>query len=516
MRDREEIHRACRNASLSLISLLLCAVFALPLAAADRWEVGLSRTGAVIAAEVVAGASAQSPTVLVVGGLGGNDESSMIVAGQVRTFEAMPQARRPFRLIAISVSNPDASKLVFPPTGVAYRENAESHALWRWIAVQAPDLVLVAADNDFGMADALSQNAVAGVGRIPARRVAAKAGILAAVTGTIAPSPARLEIERRRARTPRQVADEYSQVYGHDFDQPTYIPGMALISQIRLGHTTDVARLAAPYLDGSKSSLPNNPSSLNIASHLVFAELSQRTGDARALQLVRRAADLGFTADGMMKESMPAHDEMSDSIFMATTVLAKAGKLTGETRYFDMAARHFAFMEKLVRRPDSLYRHSPLTDAAWGRGNAFAAMGLSLTLSDFPRNHPEFNRMQSSFRAHITALVKYQDHDGMWHEVIDHPGAYAETSATSMIATAILRGIHAGILDAATYQPVVDKAWRGVLAHAGSDGVLIDICESTNKQRTLDDYVHRAAILDRDPRGGGMLMFFATEMAGLQ
>ena len=69
-----------------------------------------------------------------------------------------------------------------------------------------------------------------------------------------------------------------------------------------------------------------------------------------------------------MKESMPFHDEMSDSLFMATAILARAGALTGERRYFDMAARHVAFMQKLVFRPDGLYRHSPLTDAAWGRG----------------------------------------------------------------------------------------------------------------------------------------------------
>jgi hypothetical protein len=45
---------------------------------------------------------------------------------------------------------------------------------------------------------------------------------------------------------------------------------------------------------------------------------------------------------------------------------------------------------------------------------------------------------------------------------------------------------------------------------------LLDVCESTNKQRTLVDYLNRAAILDRDPRGGGMALIFATEMANLK
>ena len=69
------------------------------------------------------------------------------------------------------------------------------------------------------------------------------------------------------------------------------------------------------------------------------------------------------------------HGEMSDAYFMATPLLAKVGKLTGEQKYFDLALRHIHFLENLVLRDDGLYRHSPLTDAAWGRGNAFPALG---------------------------------------------------------------------------------------------------------------------------------------------
>ena len=37
----------------------------------------------------------------------------------------------------------------------------------------------------------------------------------------------------------------------------------------------------------------------------------------------------------------------------------------------------------------------------------------------------------------------------MWHEVIDQPGSYAETSATAMIGIAMERGIRRGWLDPA-------------------------------------------------------------------
>jgi rhamnogalacturonyl hydrolase YesR len=438
-----------------------------------------------------------------------------MIAAEVEDLESNPPSRRRFHLLAIPLANPDKSPVAFPPAGIAYRENIESHVLWRWIALQAPDLALIVGGGDSGLAQALSTNAVAGVGRIPARVIIlARPTSLLSLPRDISLSEAHVEINRRRARSPQQLAEELGQYFGHDFNQLTYIPGMALIAQMRLGHVADVEKLAEPYLDTSRNLL-SRASSLTLAGHLVFAELADRTGDGRYTELVRKAADLGFDKSGEMLESMPFHEEMSDSVFMATPIVVKAGKLTGARKYFDLAARHFAFMQKLVLRPDGLYRHSPLTDAAWGRGNAFPALGLALALSDFPKDHPAYPHMMAEFQQHMFVLAKFQDEDGMWHEVIDQPGSYAETSATSMIGFAMERGIRRGWLDPAAYQPRVKRAFSAVLARVGKDGQLVDVCESTNKQKTLEDYLHRAAILGPDPRGGAMAMLFATEMGGL-
>jgi rhamnogalacturonyl hydrolase YesR len=85
-----------------------------------------------------------------------------------------------------------------------------------------------------------------------------------------------------------------------------------------------------------------------------------------------------------------------------------------------------------------------------------------------------------------------------------------------MIATAMLRGIRNGWLDRTRYQPLVDKAWQAILRRTSSTGELVDVCESTGTRGMKeDDYLHRMAILGRDDRGGGMAMFFATELAGL-
>lgn len=487
------------------------SILAAPMACAETWDVGLTGKGIVIEAAAVPGSSAALPTVLLVGGLAGADDTAGIVRREAQAFEALKPKQRRFRLLSIALANPDGASLSFPPAGVAYRDNPESHALWRWIGIQAPDLVLIVGEQDFGLAEALSHNLVAGVGRISARVVRPRPGIVRALK-TIPRSDAHQEIERRLSRTPQQLAGELAQYYGHDFDQPAYIQAVALIGQLRLGNQAEVERLVAPFVDGTKDSLAR-PTSPTLAGQLVFAELAERTRDDRYVRLVRKTADLGFTASGDMKEAMPLHEEMSDSVFMACPILASAGKLTGEAKYFDMSARHFYFMQKLCLRTDGLYRHSPLTDAAWGRGNAFPALGLAWALSDFPEDHPEYHRMVRAFQDHMAELARFQGPDGMWREVIDQRGAYPEYSATAMIAAAMLQGIEKGWLESSTYRPRVDRAWRAILARTGADGRLVDVCESTGKQKTLGDYLRRTAILDRDARGGAMALFLATELA---
>ena len=116
----------------------------------------------------------------------------------------------------------------------------------------------------------------------------------------------------------------------------------------------------------------------------------------------------------------------------------------------------------------------------------------------------------------MKALSQFQDENGMFREVIDYPGAYPEYSGTSMIATAMMRGIRRGWLDASVYQPIVDRAWQAISIRTASDGRLFDVAESTGTRgMNFKDYIQRAAILDRDPRGGAFAMILATEIAGI-
>jgi unsaturated rhamnogalacturonyl hydrolase len=209
---------------------------------------------------------------------------------------------------------------------------------------------------------------------------------------------------------------------------------------------------------------------------------------------------------------MPYNDQFSDGIFMGTVIVAQAGALTKDPKYFDLADRHLRFMQKLDLRADGLYRHQPATDAAWGRGNAFAAIGLAMTLSELPRSHKGYAHALQSYQQLMAVLLHWQTRDGLWRNVIDYPGAYPEFSATAMIGFAMQRGLQNGWIRGADYRRAVAQAWLAVNSRSSSSGSFIDVCESTARMTSLEQYLQRAAILGNDPRAGAMAMLFATEL----
>jgi rhamnogalacturonyl hydrolase YesR len=335
----------------------------------------------------------------------------------------------------------------------------------------------------------------------------------------IGPSPARKEIQSRLRRTPLEVASQLAEIYGHELPSVVYIPAVAVIGRLRLGqflgHSAtlrDIESIVKPYLDG-KPTLGDQPTGSHLPGHLIFGELARATGNEAYTRLAVRAADLGFDSRGEMLESMPLHNEMSDSVFMGCAILAQAGNLTGDERYYRMALRHLRFMEALDLRTDGLYRHSPLDDAAWGRGNGFSILGLTWSLSEMSENSPGSSEFLAAYRELIDTLLKYQDPTGMWRQIIDHEESYRELTSTSMIGYALSIGLRNGWITGSHYEHALERAWYGVKTRIAAGGSLVDVCTGTGKQPDLRAYFDRTAILGRDDRGGAMALLFAVEMA---
>jgi hypothetical protein len=290
----------------------------------------------------------------------------------------------------------------------------------------------------------------------------------------------------------RAVASRLANVYGQTITDTVYTQTFSLVGRLRLGQSAAVGKVLAPYLSGEKDSLAK-PTASHYSGHLPFADLNE----PRAKEHVRRSA--------AMASANPLDNEMSDSVFMVCPLLVRAAM-------FERAVEHFEKMQALCLRRDGLYRHSPLAEVAWGRGNAFPLLGLALSLTHLPAAHPGFARMQSAYSNLAGTLTHHQRDDGMWRQVIDVPEAWPEYSCTAMIGASLARGLARGWISGDRYTTAVDRAWAAIQQRTGSGGSVTGVCESTGKLGSLEAYLQRKAIEGIDPRGGAMGLFFATEL----
>lgn len=530
-----------------------------------RLPYGVTRNGTVLESEVhpsLLDVSSRLTRVLVIAGAETDPAALRATAARIESMRAATQAwsiQFPETSVSLIASLHPAGLAVepsFPPQGKAYDDPVEPETiyLWRWLGMLAPDVVVELragnsaawktpkTDRDLfsfeslnaqqedqygGLASALAKQKACGVASIPALSLRASSDddllpLLKELSRQPVRSPARQELQRRLNRSPLEVAQELSRVYGRQLDEVTYIPALSLVARLRLGelmgdasHRGEVERLVSAYHTGEKTALPAKSNGSQQAGHLIFGELAGLTNDARYRELLRRPADIGFDANGLMLDAMPAHAEMSDAVFLGTPLLAQAARLSGDSNYREMALRHLRFMVKLNQRPDGLHRHSPVASdqTAWGRGNGFVALGLALTLSELPETGSEFQEVLKLYRNHLDAMRPHQDVLGMWHQVIDHPESYREFTVTCMTTFAITRGLRRGWLDRVTYEPVVQRAWQSIKKRTAPDGGLVDVCAGTGKMKSLREYLDRPAILGRDDRGGAMAFLLCTELA---
>jgi len=307
-------------------------------------------------------------------------------------------------------------------------------------------------------------------------------------------------------RTPQALIDEMLNHYGKKFSG-SYVEALSLVVRLRERGSQEVREIIEPQL--------TNPAKLasgsQISGRLIFAEMAE--SNSRAKELTLEAANLAFDQNGSPLKAMPFHNEMSDAVFMGGPILARAGRLSGERKYYDQSVANYKFIRELCLRQDGIYRHSPLDESAWGRGNGFPAIGLAMMLESLPKNHPEHDFVVKSLLSHLRALKPFQDKDGMWHQVIDHPESYPEFTCTCMISYAALVAIRLGYLEKSEWKDTLLLSWKAIDQRVVADGREVrGSCTGTGKQKSLADYLTRPEINGYDDRAGSMALLFASEM----
>jgi len=210
----------------------------------------------------------------------------------------------------------------------------------------------------------------------------------------------------------------------------------------------------------------------------------------------------------------------ADDLFMAVPFLLRYAELTGEDKYYDDAANQIVlFYAKLFDPEENLYYHGWFSDtkehsvAHWGRANGWVMWAVSEALLYLPKDHPKYNEILNIYKKHVNGLVNYQDENGIWHQVIDKPESYEETSSSAMFTLGIARGVLNGWLNESYKDPAI-KGWNAITKNIDEDGTVNGICRGTGMGFDLDFYYKRDT-RPHDPRGLGGVLTAGVEVAKL-
>ncbi len=181
-----------------------------------------------------------------------------------------------------------------------------------------------------------------------------------------------------------------------------------------------------------------------------------------------------------------------DDMFMITAVQTEAYRATKDEKYLNRAANEMVVYLDSLQQPNGLFYHAPDVPFFWGRGDGWMASGMSLLLQVLPPEHPNYKRILSSYKKMMATLLKYQDEDGMWHQLIDKPDiSWPETSSSAMFTFAFITGVKHGWLDKDVYGPAARKGWLGLQNYIDEHGDTHNVCEGTGKKNDLQYYLDR-------------------------
>ena len=505
--------------------------------------------------------------LVIIGGLDGAAESVEAVLAALRWFktDAPDDLKRRWSISVLPCAYPrqcstasaaagrgpggraTGGERAFPPEDGFYNHETspEPRYIWRWVAFQAPDLLLEVRSSGSGisweisagtgslglqgprppsgtLAAAMSAGAPSGLAPVPAVRATTSIDDAPRMLRTVLEaasalgrSPLHEVLVARARRTPIEIATVLANRYPAS-PSISYIPAVAWANTIRLASRLGDSELLekvrdqmSPFLSGETPAVTEPYRLTNLAGHFALADFSGPGRSPAALDLAIAGAEFMFPESP--DEILRSPTGWTDDMFMASSLLSRIGSRTGDPRYGATVGRLLTSYTESLRRADGLFVHSREGPQAWGRGNGFAILGLTEALTYLPDDWADRPRILEIYRRHAATLVRHQSPDGMWHQIVDEKGSYRELTVTSMVLVAMARGVRLGWLDD-SYRAVIERAWDGVARHITEQGEVVDASTSTGAGETKQYYLDRAAIFGPDERGGAMALWAATEM----
>lgn len=222
--------------------------------------------------------------------------------------------------------------------------------------------------------------------------------------------------------------------------------------------------------------------------------------------------------DGTFARNRPMPNSVwVDDLYQGIPALAQMGKLTGERKYYDEAARQVSlFSGRLFDKVNGICMHGwvegmePHPAFFWARANGWAVLAVASLLDVLPEDHPQRGTVLELFRSYCHGLATFQSATGFWHQLLDRNDSFLETSATAMFTYVLAHGINQGWLDLQAYGPAALLGWNAVSTKVNDKGQVEGTSAGTSMAFDAAFYYQRP--VGTGPHGYGSLLLAGAAM----
>ncbi|GGM90240.1 hypothetical protein GCM10010967_23990 [Dyadobacter beijingensis] len=190
------------------------------------------------------------------------------------------------------------------------------------------------------------------------------------------------------------------------------------------------------------------------------------------------------TADGMMTAPWlnDSLDQiMIDCAFAVTPFMLYSGLAMSKPEYVELAIYETLQLFQVLKDPNGLVHqgrgfaglHS-VSEDNWSRGNGWAAFALAILVRDLPDSHPRKREVNELARQFFTAILKYQNQQGLWNQEMTEHTSYVETSGSGLMLFGIGVCIEKNIIDK-TFLPHFIKGLSGYTSYITPEGSISNV-----------------------------------------
>ena len=243
-------------------------------------------------------------------------------------------------------------------------------------------------------------------------------------------------------------------------------------------------------------------------------EMYRQTGNDEYLKMGKMLADHEY--ENPRKDGLTEFTRFwIDDMYMVGSLQVQAYKSTNEMVYLDRAALQIKVYCDKLQKPNGLFYHRDDAPFYWGRGNGWAAAAMTELLLVLPENHEHYDTILEAYKKMMTTLLDYQGEDGMWHQLLDDPTSYPESSCTGMFLYGLASGIDNGWLSSDKYSTNLEKAWNALASYVNEKGEVRNVCVGTNAKDNKKHYLTRPKSTGNF-HGQAAVLWAATAMIRLQ